>query len=756
MKLSRLLPLLVAFSSSALAHDPPGNGGALNKDGSIVTGVLTAVFDPTAGLQGVPIPNNLFYRGTTDLTLNAPTTGLSGTAAALVNQINSLDGFSTVERWTTTFVDDNRSPGAIDPSSVVPGQSVRVFQVTTQQFVAVTGIVRELTPYIDYVAAASNNVVAIVPLKPLPEYSSFMAVLTNDIKDIAGNDATPDQTYFLSKRRTPWVDANGHSTYELLSDATAQSVEPLRQITQSMELNAAAYGIDPEDIILSWTVQTQSISPTLGLLRSTVAPAPVIMGPVAGNTGQLGLGLPGIANFQVGVITLPYYSGIPSAQNPVAPLTDYWKAEPGAYVPPFDQFGLDPTSTNITVANPFPVVTGMQTVPLMVSVPNANSGMTRPAEGWPVVIFGHGLGGNRVLLLLVADALAAAGFVGVAIDFPLHGVVPQDPLFAPFYIENTPFGPIANERTFNVDYVNNQTGAPGPDGVVDASGTHAANFQEFRASRDNLRQGIIDLAVLASTVGTIDLNNDTIPDLQGTGIGYAGFSWGGVNGAGFSALEPLVDKSFLNVAAGGLVRAFESSPTFGPRIRAGLAAAGIMPGNPLFELYLTVGQSVIDSGDPINWIARTSLSKPTLMHEVIGDTVLPNAVAGAPLSGTEALIRTGNLAAFSTTQVNVDGLRVAARFIPPAIHSSLLLPTGSLAATLEMQGQMASFMASGGTLVSVGNPDTLVPVATIDEAALRQPEVGSGDRKQKRSPGASEVTGMLGSERFSDQRKRRQ
>jgi hypothetical protein len=759
MKLRNCLLISVFAFAHAFADPHPGDGddgGARNKDGSIVTGVLTAVFDPNAGLAGVPIPNNLFYRGTTDLTLNAPTTGLSGTAAALVGQINSLDGFSTIERWTTTFVNNSRAPGAIDPASVVPGQSVRVFQVTAQQFVAVTSIVRELTPGVDYVAVASGNAVAIVPLKPLQEYTSYMAVLTNDINDMDGNDATPDQTYFLSKRRTPWVDASGNSVTTLLDDATARTLEGLRQVTLSMELNAAGAGINPDNIILSWTVQTQSISPTLGALRSIVAPAPVVIGPVAGNTGNLGVGLPGIANFQLGVITLPYFSGIPSAENPLAPLTDFWKAEPGGYVPPFDQFGLDPNSTNLTLANPFPVLTGMQTVPLIISVPNANSGMTRPADGWPVVIFGHGLGGNRVMLLLVADALAAAGFAGVAIDFPLHGVVPQDPVFGPFNIENTPFGPIANERTFNVDYQNNQTGAPGPDGVVDSSGAHALNFQEFRTSRDNVRQGIIDLATLASTVGTMDLDGNGTPDLKGTGLGYAGISWGGINGTGFTAIEPLVDKVFLNVPAGGLVRAGESSPTFGPRIRAGLAQAGIVPGDPLFELYLTVGQSVVDSADPINWVARTSMAKSVLLHEVIGDTVLPNAVPGAPLSGTEAMIRIGALASFSSTQDNLDGLRAAARYVPPATHGSLHSPASSAAATFEMQGQMATFMGSGGTLVNVGNPDTLVPVASSSNVVVLEPGNGDKDKKQKRTGYAEAETRLHEIARPADERVRRQ
>ena len=85
--------------------------------------------------------------------------------------------------------------------------------------------------------------------------------------DAAGNNATPAQTYFLSKRRTPWVDANGNSTYPLIRMlATARALEQLRQVTLSMELNAASAGVNPDDIILSWTVQTQSISPLAGPL----------------------------------------------------------------------------------------------------------------------------------------------------------------------------------------------------------------------------------------------------------------------------------------------------------------------------------------------------------------------------------------------------------------------------------------------------------------------------------------------------------
>ncbi len=128
--------------------------------------------------------------------------------------LNALDGFSTTEKWITSFADntefaryDNAIPGSIDPATVTTGQSVRMFEVTMSQFLFVTGIVRELTPGVDYVAVpASASQIAILPLKPLKEYTSYMAVLTNDIRDTGGNDATPDRSYNFGKTSVPWVD----------------------------------------------------------------------------------------------------------------------------------------------------------------------------------------------------------------------------------------------------------------------------------------------------------------------------------------------------------------------------------------------------------------------------------------------------------------------------------------------------------------------------------------------------------------------
>ncbi|MDX2419360.1 MAG: hypothetical protein QNK19_18015 [Xanthomonadales bacterium] len=747
-----LLLLLLTFSFAAInvsAHHEP----ATNKDGSIVTNVLTASFDPfgqSSGRAVTPFPTNLGFFTTRDLTIDGPVDDPDDYSDPAV-AINALDGYSLVEKWITGFAAnptgayDNNTPGLIDPTTVTTGQSVRMFEVTTSQFLFVTSIVRELTPGVDYVAVpASESQIAILPLKPLKEYTAYMAVLTNDIRDTEGNDATPDRTYNFGKTSVPWVDENGNSTNDLFDNATAAQLELIRQVVQSMELNVAAYGIDPDDIVLAWTAQTQSVTRTLKTLRALAQPAPTAFGPTGFNTSDLVPGSPGAADIFMGIITIPYYAGIPSAENPIAPLNTFWKAAPGAYVPPFDQFGLDPTSTNITIANPMPVLTGMQTVPLLVTIPR---GQIKPDNGWPVVIFGHGITRSRVDVLAAADGFAAAGYAVVAMDFPMHGISPDaTPEFAALWVENTPFGPIANERTFDVDYISNTTGAPGPDGLIDPSGSHAisAGLSNMLVGRDTIRQGETDLSVLAVSIASMDFDGDNIPDTDGSNIAYAGQSWGGIHGTVFTAIEPLVTRSFLSVPGGSIARFAEASAAFGPRIQAGLAAQGVFPGTADYEKFFLVWQTVLDSADPINWAAEAALNTPILLHEVINDQVIPNFVPTSPLAGTEPLIKVMGLQAYSSTQQSAEGLRAAGRFVPPATHGSWLDPTDSPAAFFEMQNQVATFIGSFGGAVIVTDADTMVPVVQMDSQAvanLTEKKASNSVRvKKPRAPRGSTVS----------------
>ena len=681
-----------------------------NPDGTPTTDVITANFDPSNGV--LPFPINLLLSGSGDLTLNIPVSDPTDFGDPQV-ALNALDGFSTVSPWTFTFSDP------VDPATITPGNSVRLFQV---QFVfgtiAVQQVVTELVPGQDYVATVagtdpSGRTVAIVPLRPLEEMTGYMAVVTNAVQDAEGNPATPSQTYFLTKRTDPLVTEGGVSTEPLLDNATAQALEPLRQLVNAQEAAAEAVGIARDDIVLSWSATTQSITPVLNVVRSTLSATSSNLAPTGLTTADVlppGAS-PGIANLFIGVVELPYFLGVPSAENPTAPLNQFWEASPGNYIPPFDELGLDPTSTNVTVANPIPVERDRQTVPVLVTVPNQFSGQVKPAGGWPVVIFQHGITGNRSQALALADTMASIGVVVVSMDLPLHGITqtnPMDPTqpLAALYVDNTPFGPIANERTFDLDLQDNASGAPGPDGNIDSSGAYFINLQSLLTARDNLRQGQVDLSTLALNVPFMDINGDGVSDFDGSNISFVGLSLGSIVGTGFLAVEPTVNNAVLSVPGGGIANLLAASQTFGPVIRAGLQQAGVEPDSPEFFQFLGAAQQVVDSADPINWSTVAVQDNSILLHEVIGDTVVPNSVPGAPLSGTEPMIRIMGLETITATTQSAAGIRGATRFSVGS-HGSLLDPSANPATTAEMQGQAASLIATGGTTVIVNDASVI-------------------------------------------------
>ncbi|HTI94963.1 MAG TPA: hypothetical protein VL425_00455 [Rudaea sp.] len=733
------LSLLLALSSSLLlsacgggSNAPHGSdAGASNSGGSPVTAVITARFDPANAV--VPFPTNLLLSGTTDLTLNIPVANPNNLSDPKV-AMNALDGFSTTAPWSTSF------STAPKPSTIIPGPggTVRVFQVSlTGPGGGVTGITRELKAPQDFVALispsdSSGRTLAIVPTRPLQQLTSYMVVLLGNggqlnpapspsITDGTGNDVTPDTTYFLAKR-TSALCVNGQSTDPLLPASQACALEPLRKLVNSQEFAVDQFdnGSTDKRIVLSWVATTQAITPVMQAVQGRIEQSPAAqatLAPTGLDLSKLGVGLPPVADIYIGVLPVPYYLSAPAAGNcavtasgvtPCPPLTGFWHAAAGAYVPPFNAAGLDPTSTLVTFANPFPVATSTQLIPVLLTVPNANSGKAKPAAGWPVVIFQHGITRNRTDMFAIAATLAGQGFAVIAIDAPLHGLTDKT---NPFYVGNTPFAALgAQERTFNIDLQNNTTGAPGPDGKIDASGSYFINLQDLLTSRDNLRQASADLMVLTRAIPGVSLDGKTTA-FDGSRIEFVGQSLGSIIGTAFLAMEPHVNVGVLNVPGGGVAGLLAGSPTFGPVINAGLAQAGLQPGTPDYAAFLGAAQTVVDSGDSINFAFATA-GKSILAQEVVGDAnhpndqVIPNSVASAPTSGTEPLLAALGLSSIKAT-TQAASIRGVVRFTQ-GTHGSLLDPTSSPAVTAEMQGEMASMIASGGQAVIVSNPSVIV------------------------------------------------
>ena len=194
---------------------------------------------------------------------------------------------------------------------------------------------------------------------------------------------------------------------------------------------------------------------------------------------------------------------------------------------------------------------------------------------------------------------------------------------------------------------------------------------------------------------------------DGSNINFVGLSLGSMAGIPFLAVEPTVSNGG---AVGSWRRHCQPAQRFPDlwsrlSVRAWQLPASSRTRRTFFQ-FLLITQTVVDSADPINWGANAAQSNSVLLQQVAGDTVVPNAVAGAPLSGTEPLIRVMGLDAITETTTDPMGIRGAVRMLVGG-HGSLLDPSASPAATAEMQGQAASMVASGGTTVVIGDPSLI-------------------------------------------------
>ena len=528
------------------------------------TGGFEALFDPGSAI--IPFPSSLLFSGSLDGTLNIPLSGTDSDAPRIA--MNTLDGFSTVAPMSTGF------SLAIDATTVPT--AVRVFEATADPATtAIISIDVELTFGVDFIASVSSvdssgQTLAILPLKPLDAKSTYVVVITNSLKSTDGQSARASQTFTSALIPNPVWDGT-KSLFASFDDATAERLEPLRQLTvaQAAALDAFESGLSA-DAALAWNFKTQSVSDVLAVARSLASGVSAINPTSIGNTNQLNPGLFGKADVYVGGITIPYYLGAPDTANPIAPLTDFWLSATAAPSPPF----AVTTDKFLTQFNPIPSKTTDVSVPLLVAIPNASSagGGIKPGAGWPVVIFQHGITGNRTNMLAIADAFADAGFATVAIDMPLHGLSPDSPLH----------DSVNGERTFDVDYVtqdaNGSIIASTPDGITDSSGRHFINLSSTLTSRDNIRQAVADLFALVDALAAMDYDTGGA-DFDAARIHFIGHSLGAMVGGVFLALETNVLSSVLAMPGGGIAKLLDGSPTFGPEIAAGLQAqAGISKG----------------------------------------------------------------------------------------------------------------------------------------------------------------------------------
>ena len=565
-----VLSLAIASTLGLTACDDESVKDVKNEiaeNGSSVVIPGRVIFDPSIGIDGLSVPNDLIFQGSQDGTLEIPVADPTDGSDPFV-AASALDGWATAQPFVLGIEFPDGS--SLDPSTVLNSSSVRVFEAimggdtndadcTAVPRGLACKIVKELVFSEDYITQASGNDVTFIPLKPLKGSTTYLVALTDSLQDLEGNPVAGSTYYELMRQ-----DA---ATLPLGDDAQ----RGLQAVINSYEDAVIGAGVEDDSIIYTMAMTTQSttdvlftlkslmannlqqgIYPSIGMADTGMSVADVLAGQIPAEA----VPLYSAANYMRGSITLPYYLGVPSAENPLAPTNTSWTAlcdsgamlaglaaqnpaaipaEPvsetdgmcmaisaasGLAAPGLRDLGID-TERNLTKYNPVPKQTAAMPIDVQMTTPDlawvnpvrASFGMdpiTEPADGWPVVIMQHGITSTKEAMLLATGMLSINGFATAAIDYPLHG--------------SRGFDLTGN----GIDDINAST----------VSTLHYVNLASMLTMRDNTRQSAFDIFGLRlglNFFGGVDAMGNPI-NINSSKVHFLGHSLGAIYGINALAL----------------------------------------------------------------------------------------------------------------------------------------------------------------------------------------------------------------------------
>jgi dienelactone hydrolase len=288
---------------------------------------------------------------------------------------------------------------------------------------------------------------------------------------------------------------------------------------------------------------------------------------------------------------------------------------------------LSPTPGTLGIFDDAMTVKATDHIPYILVLPIRSS-----YAATPLVIFQHGINGDRSAALLVANSYAERGYATLGIDELWHG----------------------SRLPGAVDEEFNLSGLPGHDGIGDPGASSAVQyFFDFAGDanagvlavdpqyiRDNFRQATIDLMQEVRLARGGDFSDvvaalPMLPglSLDGTKLVYTGESFGSIMGAALLAVDPLLDAAVLDVAGGGvLIDLVPNSPEFATLLQPFVAGAfdELVDVNHPVELpvraqmSLNFLQSVLDPGDGQALAASADPAKNVLFLFAYDDETVPN------------------------------------------------------------------------------------------------------------------------------------
>ena len=637
--------------------------------GSSMPGSNAVVFDPTTG--NVPLPNILVTASVTGISYTATSTPAAGT-------LNIIPGYPLTPDKALAFVNLKEMgnthavsglnapiyisfPGAVD-TTTVNSSNIKVFQLTpdtagTENAALGFTDISSLFTYSTMNLVPSGVGVYVSPKLPLIPGTRYLYVVTNRVKDAAGNAVVG----------SPYFEALKGTTALAGSFAGLEAVRA--NVTSGSNILLSGYAKVMDDLIAAsatTTVTKRSDIAVLGRFITTGAGytlpdpvgAPAVRAPVetalwawANNANVAPLSMDfstaesrawsnSTSAFTVlaseaavpGSVAAAYSSvGLGSAPSSAIGLIATGTIESANLQ--LDPYGV---SQNASISGNLSTATGLIYNPGTATVPGTGvtqaarnaTGKLRgfyhttrtlpyiilapkaaPAGGtYPVAIFLHGIGGQKENVLGLANTLCSVGYAVVAIDQARHGEIADGRTAAEWASNFFMLPSILTART------NVQTSA----------------FNLWRLER-TLLQPTADPTSIQKAMTTAG------KPIAATGASkYVGQSLGSITGAYFLAGNSSQTggsnmKGLLSVPGSRLAFILKDSPAFAATINAGLAAAGVPTNSNAFYQFFALAQAVADPidpatmGTPLPGSATSRLAGRLLIQEAVGDTVIPNA-----------------------------------------------------------------------------------------------------------------------------------
>lgn len=736
----------------------------------------TAVFDPSTGT--VPLPNILASATALDpITSYVPPTGGTPGARPANTPMTPPEALAWVnlrEVGGTNAVAGINAPiylrfsSALDPTTVTAA-NIKVFQLSTDAagtenaalgFTDVSGM---------FTYQYGGTDLFLFPNFPLTPGTRYLYVVTNRVKDAGG---------------TP---IRGTLYFEALKSTTAltgqfAALEAVRaNVTSGANILLSGYGKVMDDLIAATattTVTSRADIAVMGRFITTGAgfivpdpTAPTTRVPVEATLRQFSAGatlggLPGktwsnaVSGF--GPTTLM----VKGATAPLPTPNNYWQSVTGSATATAPasvglvalgtiasgDLNLDPVvvkanaaTMNLTgttgaynpaagVTQPFRNATGQltgyyhtdRTLNFVYIAPDPLL-ITRPANGYPVVIYQHGITSQKETVIALAGTLTSRGYAVIAIDLPVHG---QNAV--PTHTAGSQWGQ---------DFM--AIGAP-------------------LATRTNLQQGVVNLTRLELVLKTGGLSTalaanglaTSTPDVTTapSNMKFVGVSLGAIVGSYYlasnttlaAAVPPYSQatlnndmKGFFNNPGGRVAYLIQNSPAFGPTVDAGLAAAGIAKNTPTYHNFFQVTQSIVDPADPATMTNPLAAGLPSRLS---GRVVIQEATSttfdatGVPTNGdlviTNPYTRYFGNALGGRAVLGAAGAPVGPNFAQLAYTAAgahtVTTPTG-VVATAHAAGVVGTpfmFTLSPGLAPKVANAATAVTDTTPKEGYFQFDQTG--------------------------------